>query len=92
MISKIFPCKTLTILKKKKKITGSCWFGVDVMTEDISDNMEKCVWEPAVVKKNALQAASEAVCLILSVDETIKNPKSTSGGGAGDMPVPRRPM
>lgn len=62
------------------------------MTEDISDNMEKCVWEPAVVKKNALQAASEAVCLILSVDETIKNPKSTSGGGAGDMPVPRRPM
>ncbi|XP_073998109.1 chaperonin containing TCP1 subunit 7 isoform X1 [Rhodnius prolixus] len=77
---------------RQKHAQGSCWFGVDVMTEDISDNMEKCVWEPAVVKKNALQAASEAVCLILSVDETIKNPKSTSGGGAGDMPVPRRPM
>uniref|UniRef100_T1IDR0 T-complex protein 1 subunit eta n=1 Tax=Rhodnius prolixus TaxID=13249 RepID=T1IDR0_RHOPR len=65
---------------RQKHAQGSCWFGVDVMTEDISDNMEKCVWEPAVVKKNALQAASEAVCLILSVDETIKNPKSTSGG------------
>uniref|UniRef100_A0A069DV50 T-complex protein 1 subunit eta n=1 Tax=Panstrongylus megistus TaxID=65343 RepID=A0A069DV50_9HEMI len=77
---------------RQKHAQGSCWYGVDVMTEDISDNMEKCVWEPAVVKKNALQAASEAVCLILSVDETIKNPKSSSGGGAGDLPVPRKPM
>ncbi|KAK9509311.1 hypothetical protein O3M35_006656 [Rhynocoris fuscipes] len=75
---------------RQKHAQGSCWYGVDVMSEDISDNMEKCVWEPAVVKKNALQAASEAVCLILSVDETIKNAKSKSD--AGDTPVPRRPM
>lgn len=56
--------------------------------------MEKCVWEPSVVKRNALEAACEAVCLILSVDETIKNPKS-GGGGHGDQPMmpPRgRPM
>ncbi|CAB0017349.1 unnamed protein product, partial [Nesidiocoris tenuis] len=72
------------------KIAGSCWYGVDVMTEDISDNMENCVWEPAMVKRNALQAAGEAVCLIISVDETIKNPKS-GGDSMADQPV-RRPI
>lgn len=64
------------------------------MSEDIADNLEACVWEPAIVKINALTAASEAACLVLSVDETIKNPKS-GGGDAGQMPVGRgmgRPM
>ena len=57
------------------KISGHCWFGVDVLNEDVADNLEKCVWEPSLVKINALSAAAEATCLILSVDETIKNPK-----------------
>ncbi len=54
------------------------------MTEDVADNFSACVWEPAVVKINALTAASEATCLILSVDETVKNPRS----GAGDQGMP----
>jgi len=33
------------------------------------------------VKINAINAATEAACLILSVDETIKNPKSESAQG-----------
>lgn len=53
------------------------------MTEDISDNFEACVWEPSIVKINALTAASEATCLILSVDETVKNPKADQGGAPG---------
>jgi len=40
--------------------------------------MQAAVWEPAVVKINAITAASEAACLILSVDETIKVPKSSA--------------
>ena len=67
---------------------------MDITKEDISDNLEKCVWEPAVVKKNALTAACEAACLVLSVDETIKNPKSSRGDG-GMPPMGRgrgRPM
>ncbi|CAD7673038.1 unnamed protein product [Nyctereutes procyonoides] len=44
---------------------------------DIADNFEVFVWEPAMVRINALTTASEAACLIVSVDETIKNPCST---------------
>ena len=60
--------------------SGGLWYGVDINNEDIADNFEACVWEPAVVKTNAITAATEAACLILSVDETVKNPKSEGGG------------
>lgn len=50
---------------------GSTWAGVDFDHEGVRDNMEAFVWEPSLVKVNAIQAAVEAACLILSVDETI---------------------
>ncbi|KAF2803683.1 uncharacterized protein BDZ99DRAFT_511849 [Mytilinidion resinicola] len=52
------------------------WAGVDFVHEGVANNMEKFVWEPSLVKVNAIQAATEAACLILSVDETIKNQES----------------
>ncbi|KAM3417779.1 hypothetical protein BST61_g6008 [Cercospora zeina] len=55
---------------------GNTWAGVDFDHEGIRDNLEAFVWEPALVKINAIQAAIEASCLILSVDETIKNQES----------------
>lgn len=75
---------------RQKHAQGNCWYGVDINKEDISDNYENCVWEPAIVKINALTAASEAACMILSVDETIKNPKS--GGDEGQVPMRGRGM
>ena len=65
---------------------------MDVQSEDIADNMVACVWEPAVVKINAITAASEAACLVLSVDETIKNPKAEQEGGGGRGRGRGRPM
>ncbi|XP_039224773.1 T-complex protein 1 subunit eta [Crotalus tigris] len=62
---------------RAKHAQGGTWYGVDVNNEDIADNFVACVWEPAIVRINALTAASEAACLIVSVDETIKNPRST---------------
>ena len=50
---------------------GNTWAGVDFDNEGVRDNMEAFVWEPSLVKINAVQAATEAACLILSVDETI---------------------
>jgi T-complex protein 1 subunit eta len=56
---------------------GNTWFGVDVDgAEGVRDNMEAFVWEPALVKLNAIQSAAEAAALILSVDETVRNPQS----------------
>ncbi|SCU91110.1 LAFA_0F01904g1_1 [Lachancea sp. 'fantastica'] len=64
---------------------GEQWFGVDFETESIGDNFAKFVWEPALVKINALSSATEATNLILSVDETIKN-KESQPANAGMMP------
>jgi T-complex protein 1 subunit eta len=50
---------------------GNKWAGVDFVNEGIANNLDKFVWEPSLVKVNAIQAAVEAACLILSVDETI---------------------
>ncbi len=55
---------------------GDTWAGVDVESESVQDNMKRFVWEPALVKTNALSSAVDAACLILSVDETVRNPQS----------------
>ncbi|EJD52192.1 hypothetical protein AURDEDRAFT_111623 [Auricularia subglabra TFB-10046 SS5] len=53
------------------------WAGVDVDGPDgWRDNMEAFVWEPSLVKINAISSAAEAAALILSVDETVRNPQS----------------
>ncbi|KAL9095503.1 MAG: hypothetical protein Q9165_002374 [Trypethelium subeluteriae] len=60
---------------------GNVWAGVDFVNEGVRDNLEAFVWEPALVKVNAIQAAVEAACLILSVDETIKSEESQQPQG-----------
>lgn len=52
-------------------------FGVDINGESgVCNTYESFVWEPALVKINAFNAATEAACTILSIDETVRNPKS----------------
>lgn len=50
--------------------------GVDIENERTFDTIENFVWEPALSKSSAIAAACEAACTILSVDETIRNPRS----------------
>jgi T-complex protein 1 subunit eta len=64
---------------RQKHAQDGIWWGVDINNENIADNFEACVWEPTIVKSNAIVAASEATCLLLSVDETVKNPRSGQG-------------
>mmetsp|Transcript_78314 Transcript_78314/g.210714 ORF Transcript_78314/g.210714 Transcript_78314/m.210714 type:complete len:349 (+) Transcript_78314:672-1718(+) len=75
----------LNRLRQKHAAGGEAgrWYGVDVDTEGICDSYEKFVWEPLVVKLSALGAATEAACLVLSVDETITNPASEQAGAGG---------
>jgi len=58
------------------------WFGVDVENEGTCDTMKSNVWEPALNKMNSYTAAAEAACLILSIDETVRNPQSEQPGAA----------
>lgn len=51
------------------------YLGVDI-NNGIGNSYETFVWEPVMVKVNALKAATEAACTILSIDETVRNPKS----------------
>ncbi|ELP92229.1 T-complex protein 1 subunit eta, putative [Entamoeba invadens IP1] len=68
------PTNILNLLRKKHS-EGGKWFGVDVNNENILDMMETQVWEPALIKLNAVAAATEAAGLIISIDETIKAPE-----------------
>jgi T-complex protein 1 subunit eta len=60
--------------------------GVDVVSGGVIDTYEAFIWEPALVKINALTAATEAACLVLSVDETVRNPRSEQPDGGPAMP------
>lgn len=60
------------------------WMGVDCYNCSTIDAMKAFIWEPAIVKRNAIASATEAACLILSIDETVKNPLSEQPqGGKG---------
>jgi T-complex protein 1 subunit eta len=62
---------------RMKHANGEKWAGVDVDgAEGVRNNMDAFVWEPSLVKVNAISSAAEAACLILSVDETVRNPQS----------------
>jgi len=76
----------LNLLRKKHAQPEGKWFGVDLLNEDIFDAYANFVWEPALVKLNSIEAATEAACIILSVDETVKNPKSDGKIPQDEMP------
>lgn len=65
---------------------------MDIHSEDVTDNMVACVWEPALVKLNALTAASEAACLILTVDETVKSARAAQEEMPRGNPMMGRPQ
>ena len=58
------------------KIEDGMWYGVDVLNEKVGDCFNQFIWEPEAVRINVLVAATEAACIILSVDETVRNPSS----------------
>ena len=61
---------------------GDIWCGIDFQLENIGNNMKSFIWEPALVKINAIESATEAATLLLSIDETITNDQQGEQGGA----------
>lgn len=79
----------LNKLRARHAISDGKWYGVDIEDAGICNTWERFVWEPSLVKANAISAATEAACMILSVDETVRNPKSEQPETAG-APGPGR--
>ncbi|XP_033622849.1 T-complex protein 1 subunit eta-like [Fukomys damarensis] len=71
---------------------GGTWYGVDINNEDTADNFKVFMWEPATMQINALTAASEAACLIVSADVTSlhRGCSSSSWPGLGPRLLPLR--
>ncbi|MEE3325534.1 MAG: T-complex protein 1 subunit eta, partial [Methanosphaera sp.] len=66
----------LNKLRQKHDREDDCKFGVNCFMGGITDTYLDYVWEPTLLKENILNAATEATCSIISVDQTVKNPKS----------------
>ena len=66
----------LNKLRQKHAMEDDCKLGVNCFEGGLSDTYINYVWEPILLKENILNAATEATCSIISVDETVKNPKS----------------
>lgn len=56
-------------------------YGVDVINGSICNTYKLGIWEPSDNKINSIQAATEAACVILSIDETVIAPSSQDPGG-----------
>ncbi len=81
---------------RTKSTTGKARFGVDVVNGKIADLAAKDIYDPLAVKEQVLNAATEAACMLLRIDDVISASKSTPspkpgghgggmGGGMGDM-------
>lgn len=72
--------------KDHAQLSENLWAGVDVDSDEgVRDNLAAFVWEPSLIKINAIGSACEAACLILSVDETVKNPQSEQVSSGSDL-------
>jgi T-complex protein 1 subunit eta len=71
----------LNRLRQKHATEDGKGWGVDIDREGVCDTFASGVWEPASSKINSVASATEAACLVLSVDETVKNPASQQEGG-----------
>lgn len=71
-----FDATDIVNLLRAQHAEGERWMGVDIENEGTLDTVKSFIWEPAMSKLNSISAATEAACLVLSVDETVKNPKA----------------
>lgn len=82
-----FDATDILNLLRMRQFKGENNIGVDFKTGSVGDNMKNAVWEPALVKTNALQSATEAACVVLSVDQTVKSKEAGQGQQPPQMPM-----
>jgi thermosome len=72
---------------RSKSSTGKARYGIDVLNGKVADMAAKDIYEPLAVKEQVINAATEAACMILRIDDVIaaSKPKDMPkpGGGPG---------
>ena len=80
---------------------GNKWIGVNGIENEVADMSEIDVYEPMIVKAQAIKSATEAAAMLLKIDDIIavakmKAPAGPPGGGGmggmGGMPGGMPPM
>jgi len=51
-----------------KHDNNNCWNGINIENGGLLDAYEHYIWEPSMLKINAIQSAVEITCIILSID------------------------
>lgn len=55
---------------RKAHAVGQKWAGVDIQSEDVEDNMERCVWEPTLVKEVSFINVNYSLLLLPALELT----------------------
>src|SRR5216117_372381 len=82
----IDPIDIMVDLRAKHNTPANKWFGVNVYTGKTADMWKLNIVEPLRVKKQVVRSATEAVTMLLRVDDVIASKGRGSGGGAGGPP------
>lgn len=72
---------------RSKATSGKATFGIDVINGKVADLESQNVIEPLAVKEQVVNAATEAACMILRIDDVIAASKTSS-----HAPSPAPPM
>ena len=88
------PIDIIVALRAKHEGPGGATWGVNVMEGGTADMLTLNIVEPAAVKRQAINAASEAAQMILRIDDVIASKEMEGGaggppggpGGMGGMP------
>ncbi|MFL6418303.1 MAG: thermosome subunit beta [Nitrososphaeraceae archaeon] len=84
-----------TQVQLRAKVTNAAKpkYGIDVVNSKVADVAAKDIYEPLAVKEQVINAATEAACMILRIDDVIaaskpKTSAASAGAGAGGMGSP----
>ena len=82
------PIDTMANLRAKQS-QGRKWAGIDARNTKIADMLTIDVVEPAIVKEQIINSATEAACMILRIDDVIAvSGKSGQSPPGSSMPPP----
>jgi thermosome len=71
---------------RSRSTAGKATFGIDVLNGKVADLEVQNVYEPLAVKEQVINAATEAACMILRIDDVIAASKSSSHAPSPSSP------